>query len=84
MHTNYRKTIALALAVALGILLGRGSVTVAEAGQGKMQGALSALEEAKRSLEAASTDKAGHRVKAVEATEHAIEETRAGIAAGAR
>jgi hypothetical protein len=84
MHTHYRKPLAFVFAIAIGIVLGRGSVTLAEAGQGNMQGALSALEQARGQLQSAATDKAGHRVKAMEATEHAIEETRAGIAAGAR
>jgi hypothetical protein len=84
MHTHYRKPLTLVLAIALGVILGRGSVTTAAAGQGNMQGALSALEQARGELQSAATDKAGHRVKAMEATEHAIEETRAGIAAGAR
>ncbi len=44
-----------------------------------MQSALAALEVAKNHLEAATPDKGGHRVKAIQATKEAIEETKKGI-----
>lgn len=47
--------------------------------QPKMQSALAALEVAKNHLEAATADKGGHRVKAIQATKEAIEETKKGI-----
>jgi len=42
--------------------------------------ALAALETAKTSLTEATEDKGGHRVKALQATRDAIEETKKGIA----
>lgn len=47
--------------------------------QPMMQKALNQLEDAKRALEAATADKGGHRVKAIEHVNAAIAETRAGI-----
>lgn len=49
--------------------------------QPHMKSALSQLEAAKRSLEEAAPDKAGHRVKALELTKQAIEEVREGMKA---
>ena len=51
--------------------------------QPHMKAALEALRGAKRHLEEAAADKAGHRVKAIEHCDAAITETEAGIAAGA-
>lgn len=48
--------------------------------QPKMHAALAALEAAKTNLENASEDKGGHRVKAIQATKEAIEQTKKGIA----
>jgi len=45
-----------------------------------MQAALQSLEAAHRSLEAATADKGGHRVKAIALTKEAIEEVKKGIA----
>ncbi|HET7251572.1 MAG TPA: hypothetical protein VFI79_17100 [Gemmatimonadales bacterium] len=54
-----------------------------DAQQPHMKAALEALRSAKRHLEEAEADKAGHRVKAIEHVDAAITETQAGIAAGA-
>ena len=51
--------------------------------QPHMRAALEALRSAKKHLEEAEADKAGHRVKAIEHVDAAITETEAGIAAGA-
>ena len=47
--------------------------------QPAMQAALGSLKAAKASLQNATSDKGGHRVKAIAATNTAIEETEAGI-----
>ena len=47
--------------------------------QPKMRAALITLKKAKQQLEAATPDKGGHRVKAIEAVNTAIAETQAGI-----
>jgi hypothetical protein len=47
--------------------------------QPMMHKALAQLEDAKKALEAATADKGGHRVKAIEHVNAAIAETRAGI-----
>ena len=44
-----------------------------------MEDALKALREAKRQLEAGSSDKGGHRIKAIEHVDQAISEVQAGI-----
>lgn len=50
--------------------------------QPHMQNALTALENAKDSLEKATTDKGGHRVKALGFVKDAIDEVKKGIEAG--
>lgn len=50
--------------------------------QPHMQNALTALENAKDSLEKATTDKGGHRVKALDYVKDAISEVKKGIEAG--
>jgi len=50
--------------------------------QPNMRAALEHLNDAKRNLEAATADKGGHRVKALNAVDNAISEVKAGIAAG--
>jgi hypothetical protein len=50
--------------------------------QPHMQNALTALENAKDSLEKATSDKGGHRVKALGYVKDAIDEVKKGIAAG--
>jgi hypothetical protein len=47
--------------------------------QPRMQDALASLKSAFGSLEKATADKGGHRVKAMELTKQAIEEVKAGI-----
>lgn len=47
--------------------------------QPKMQDALRHLEEARESLKAATSDKGGHRVKAIKLVNEAIDEVKAGI-----
>ena len=51
--------------------------------QPHMQSALDALQSAKTNLQNAEADKGGHRVKALEFVNAAIDEVNAGIAAGA-
>jgi hypothetical protein len=65
---------ALAVTLSTGVLIGR-----ATADQPHMHNALDALKQARAELEMSSPDKGGHRVLAIEATERAIRETRAGI-----
>jgi hypothetical protein len=71
----------LIVCVALGsATLGGGIVAVAS--QPHMVNAKADLRGALSELQAASTDKAGHRVKAIELVKEAIGEVDAGIAAG--
>lgn len=49
------------------------------ANQPHMEAALAALEQAKASLQKATADKGGHRVKAMKAVDEAIAQTKAGI-----
>jgi len=79
---NFWKASTIVLTSALAGVIGFGSITSAHAdAQPKMHAALVSLESAKASLEAATPDKGGHRVKAIQATKDAIEETKKGIAA---
>jgi predicted outer membrane protein len=66
--------LGLVAATASGVMIGRAS-----ADQPHMYNALDALRHARAELEMAVPDKGGHRVFAIEATERAIRETRAGI-----
>ncbi len=78
---NFYKTSTFALSAALAGVLAYGSLSSAAADeQPKMRTALTALRLAKSNLEAATTDKGGHRAKALQATREAIEETEKGIA----
>ncbi len=63
-------------AMAAGLL---GTATSAEAYQGNMERALSALFSALASLREATPDKGGHRVKAMNLIQQAITETQNGI-----
>ena len=47
--------------------------------QPKMRDALDSLRASQRSLEQATADKGGHRVKAIQLTKQAIDEVQAGI-----
>jgi hypothetical protein len=58
--------------------------TMAEGQQPHMQMALRALNNAKNQLADAEPDKAGHRVKAIELVNSAIEQVEMGIKAGAK
>ena len=66
---------ALAAALAAGTLV----PDVTADPQPKMREALDSLRSAAKSLEAATPDKGGHRVKAIEAVTKALAETKAGI-----
>ncbi|MFI5034538.1 MAG: hypothetical protein ACHQPH_27955 [Reyranellales bacterium] len=54
--------------------------TIAYAAQPHMVGALENLRAARAQLERSTTNKGGHRERAIGAVDRAIEETRAGIA----
>jgi hypothetical protein len=56
---------------------------LAYAAQPHMEAALNALLNAETELKVAEHDKAGHRVKALDLVERAIQQARLGIAAGA-
>jgi hypothetical protein len=78
---NFWKLSTFVLTGCLGAVAVYGLATPAHADpQPKMQAALGALEAAKTNLENASSDKGGHRVKAIAATKEAIEQTKKGIA----
>ncbi|MGO9710766.1 MAG: hypothetical protein ACLQBL_18005 [Polyangiaceae bacterium] len=79
---NAWKISTVALALALGLVVGGGTIRTAQAEQANMEGALTKLQDAKGALERAADDKAGHRVKAISLVTQAIEETRQGIQAG--
>ena len=75
-----RYVFGAAVAVAsLGMAFAAG---MALAAQPHMTAALSALQTARSELQAADPDKAGHRVKALEAVNHAIDQVNMGLAAG--
>lgn len=77
---NFWKLSTLALVVALGCVIGRGVINSASAEpQPHMKVALNQLEQAKASLVQATADKGGHRAKAIELTEEAISQVKAGI-----
>ncbi|MBN9582093.1 MAG: hypothetical protein J0G37_11425 [Afipia sp.] len=63
-----------------GLALAGASATSAEAYQGNMERALSALYQALGSLREAVPNKGGHRERAMELISQAISETQAGIA----
>jgi len=74
---NPWKLTSFALAAAL--LAGHAVPSVTAEPQPRMRAALDSLRDAKRSLEAATPDKGGHRVKAIQLTKSAIAEVEAGI-----
>lgn len=63
-------------------LLTLDNLFAADPDQPHMQNAKSALESAKNNLENATTDKGGHRVKALDLVKDAIDEVKKGIEAG--
>lgn len=64
---------ALALTAALSVS------ALASAAQPHMEAALAKLKEAKAELNQASDDKGGHRVNAIKAVDHAIEQVQKGM-----
>jgi hypothetical protein len=78
---NLWKFTALALLLVLFVVVGGSAVRNASAErQPHMVKALVALKNAKEQLDAATLDKGGHRVKALELTAAAIEQVEKGIA----
>jgi len=73
---NRRLSLALGPVVLAGSLI---YTSMARADQPNMRNALSQLQAAKASLQAAATDKAGHRVKAIGLIDQAIVEVQLGI-----
>lgn len=73
---RYLATSALTVALTLGSLAGYRAL--ADERQPHMHAALHHLEEAKKELEMAAHDKGGHREKALDLTQSAIQEVRAG------
>ena len=69
-----REVLALAGALALSNV-----VTVGAYPKPKMQDALTYLQSVEQTLQQASPDKGGHRVKAIDLTKQAIEEVKEGI-----
>ena len=77
---NYWKTTAIASLLALGVVVGVSGVRSADAErQPHMQKALASLKIARDQLQTATPDKGGHRVKALELTNAAIDEVEKGI-----
>lgn len=80
MKINIWKVSTVVLAGALALVIGTSRVPEASAeNQPHMKAALGHLNSAKASLQSATADKGGHRVKALELTKAAIAETQAGI-----
>lgn len=77
---NPWKLTTFVLIALFAIVLGNKAINGASADpQPRMRDALSHLEAAKASLEEASSDKGGHRVKAISLTKQAIKQVEAGI-----
>jgi hypothetical protein len=72
-----RETLA---AAALGLAAAAAVATEAEADQPNMRNALASLQDARRSLQAATANKGGHRANAIKLVDAAIAEVKAGIA----
>ncbi len=78
---NFWKAMTLALLLLLGVVVRGSAVRDAAADkQPHMQKALNALQNARDQLKVATHDKGGHRVKAIELTNAAIDEVQKGIA----
>jgi uncharacterized protein HemX len=77
---NMAKRVVIALV--LGLLIGAGEGSWAAINQPHMMAALEALQKAKMELEMAEHNKGGHRVKALELVQKAIEQTKKGIEFG--
>ncbi len=65
--------------VVIAILLVGGTVGICTADEPHMRAALERLKEARAQLEKAAPNKGGHREKAIELINHAIEQVKAGI-----
>lgn len=76
---RYFATSALTVLLTLGSLAGYQAL--AGEGQPHMRAALQHLQEAKKQLDMAAHDKDGHREKALDLTQNAIDEVKAGIQA---
>lgn len=77
---NPWKLTSLALALVLALVVGLRVVDTASAApQGHMRSALNHLRLAKDQLQKATPDKGGHRVKAIELTNGAIDQVQAGM-----
>ena len=70
------------IALVIGLLVGSAVGSWAAIHQPHMIAALDALKKAKMELEVAEHNKGGHRVKALELVNHALEQTRLGIEEG--
>ena len=80
MRTNLWKISTLTLAGALAIVIGNGAVNRASADpQPRMYSALEHLKQAREDLIKAKANKGGHRVKAIDHVNQAIDEVKAGI-----
>lgn len=80
MRMNYWKVSTIVLAAVLGVLGARASIREASAEvQPHMQAALNLLQMAEQQLAAATDDKGGHRVKAMEHAKQATAEVKKGI-----
>jgi hypothetical protein len=77
--TSRRDFMRIAAAGAAAVSAVAVSTTAAEAYQGNMERALSALYEALGSLREATPNKGGHRENAIQLVQQAISETEAGI-----
>jgi len=74
MRRNILRSLVLIVLLAVAFISGQLS-----AAQPQMQAALSNLREARRHLEAATSDKGGHRERALQLVKDAIDETEKGI-----
>jgi hypothetical protein len=77
---NPWKLTSLVLAMLLVLVVGTQMRSAGADPQPNMQAALTSLQSALGSLEKATADKGGHRVKAISLTKQAIEQTKKGIA----
>jgi hypothetical protein len=80
MRTNLWKISTLTLAGALALVVGNGAIHAASADpQPRMVSALEHLKQAREDLIKATVNKGGHRAKAIDHVNQAIEETKLGI-----
>lgn len=70
-------TVVLTIGMTLGSVWGYRAL--ADEHQPHMRAALHHLEEAKKELDMAAADKGGHREKAIDLTQHAMDEVKEGI-----